>query len=189
VAVLGRGTHHAMLLADAHSGDVVWTREFQLSGPSAPLPARARVYIAGEREKEGMLACMDSRGKVLWERALHLGAGPFALTSLPRGVLVTSASGAAARVDTAGELEWRLGAVGEPLSRAIPARVSRGVALIPGERVRAVEPRGGQVLAEVQAGAGLTALQTDSRLGLYFLNDAGTLSAYQLASHFAVVEK
>ncbi len=189
VTVLGRGTQHALLLADAHSGDVVWTREFQLSLPSAPLPARTRVYIAGERDREGILTCLDARGRELWERALHLGAGPFALTAVPRGVIVTSASGAAARVDTAGELAWRVGAVGEPLTRALPARVSRGVVLLPGERVRAVEPRGGQVLGEVQAGAGLIALQTDARLGLYLLDEAGTLSAYQLMSHFTVVEQ
>lgn len=189
VTVLGRGTQHALLLADAHSGDVVWTREFQLSLPSAPLPARTRVYIAGERDREGFLVCMDSRGREIWERTLHLGAGPFALTAVPHGVIVTSASGAAARVDTAGELAWRVGAVGEPLARALPARVSRGVVLIPGERVRAVDPRGGQVLGEVRAGAGLLELQTDARLGLYLLDEAGTLSAYQLMSHFTVVEK
>ena len=189
VTVLGRGTQHALLLADAHSGDVLWTREFQLSKPSAPLPARTRVYVAGERDREGYLASMDSRGKVIWERPLHLGAGPFALTALPRGVLVTTASGAAARVDMAGELQWRVGAVGEPLAQALPARVSRGVVILPGEQVRAVEPKGGQVLGEVAAGAGLSAIQTDSRLGLYLLDEAGTLSAYQLMSHFTVVER
>ena len=135
-----------------------------------------------------MLVCVDARGKQLWERPLNLGAGPFALAALPRGVIVTAASGAAARVSTSGALEWRVGAVGEPLARALPAKVSRGVVLIPGEQVRAVEPRGGQVLAEVRAGAGLVGLQVDARLGLYFLDDAGTLTAYQLTSHFTVVE-
>jgi hypothetical protein len=62
------------------------------------------------------------------------------------------------------------------------------VTLVPGERVRAVDPRGGQVLAEVRVGVGLVALQADVRLNLYFLDDAGTLSAYRLASHFTVVE-
>ncbi|MDY7228072.1 PQQ-binding-like beta-propeller repeat protein [Hyalangium rubrum] len=188
VATLGRGTHHALLLADAHTGDVTWTREFQLSTPSAPLPVRTRVYLAGVRDQEGLLLCLDSRGKLLWERPLHMGVGPFALTALPRGVLVTSASGAAVRVDTSGELSWRVGAVGEPLASALPARASRGVVLIPGEQVRAVDPKGGQVLAEVQAGAGLVSLQADARLGLYFLDDAGTLSAYRLGTHFTVVE-
>ncbi|ADO72385.1 PQQ-binding-like beta-propeller repeat protein [Stigmatella aurantiaca] len=188
VAMLGRGSHHALLMADAHSGDVAWTREFHLALPSAPLPSRTRLYVAGDRDREGVLLCLDAKGKLLWERALHLGTGPYALASLPGAVLVTSASGAAARVDTSGELSWRVGAVGEPLAGALPARTSRGVTLIPGEQVRAVDPKGGQVLGQVRAGAGLVALQVDSRLGLYLLDDSGTLGAYRLVSHFTVVD-
>src|SRR5262249_55573919 len=33
VTLLGRGDHHALLLADAHSGDVTWTRELPLALP------------------------------------------------------------------------------------------------------------------------------------------------------------
>jgi hypothetical protein len=102
--------------------------------------------------------------------------------------VVTSASGAAARVALSGQVDWRVGAAGEPLITALPARTARDVTLIAGEVVRAVDPRGGQVLAEVSAGVGLVALQADVRLNLYFLDDAGTLSAYRLGSHFAVVK-
>lgn len=188
VALLGRGSHHALLMADAHSGDVAWTREFHLAMPSAPLTSRTRLYVAGERDREGVLLCLDAKGKLLWERALHLGTGPYALAALPGAVLVTSANGAAARVDTSGELSWRVGAVGEPLPAALPARTSRGVTLLAGDQVRAVDPKGGQVLGQVRAGAGLVALQVDARLGLYLLDDSGTLSAYRLVSHFTVVE-
>jgi hypothetical protein len=53
--------------------------------------------------------------------------------------------------------------------------------------VRAVDPDSGNVLAEVRAGAGLMALQADAQLNLYFLDELGTLSAYKLVSHFALV--
>ncbi|MBU8900379.1 PQQ-like beta-propeller repeat protein [Corallococcus sp. M34] len=188
LAMLGRGSHWAVLLADAHTGQAVWTHELDLTHPSPPLPLGARVYLAGERDREGLLVCLDARGKKLWERALHLGPGPFALAPLQRAVIVTSASGAAARVTASGQVDWRVGATGEPLLAALPARTARGVTLLPGEHVRAVEPRGGQVLAEVRAGEGLVALQADVHLNLYFLDEAGTLSAYQLGSHFTVVE-
>ena len=39
----------------------------------------------------------------------------------------------------------------------------------------------------MRAGPGLVALQADAQLNLLFLDDAGTLSAYRLVSHFAVV--
>ncbi|MCE9670365.1 PQQ-like beta-propeller repeat protein [Myxococcus stipitatus] len=188
LALLGRGSHWAILLADAHTGEAVWTHEPDITHPSAPLPVGSRVFVAGEREREGVLLCLDAKGQRLWERALHLGPGPYALSPLPRAVVVTSASGAAARVAASGTVDWRVGAAGEPLIGALPARTARGVTLLPGERVRAVDPRGGQVLAEVRAGVGLVALQADVRLNLYFLDDTGTLSAYRLGTHFTVVE-
>ncbi|MFY1830691.1 PQQ-binding-like beta-propeller repeat protein [Myxococcus fulvus] len=188
LALLGRGSHWALLLADAHTGEAAWTHEPDLTHPSAPLPVGSRVFIAGEREREGMLLCLDAKGQRVWERPLNLGPGPYALSPLPRAVVVTSASGAAARVASSGTVDWRVGAAGEPLIGALPARTARGVTLVPGERVRAVDPRGGQVLAEVRAGAGLVALQADVRLNLYFLDDTGALSAYRLGSHFTVVE-
>ena len=81
-----------------------------------------------------------------------------------------------------------MGAAGEQLTRALQPVVSRGVVLVPGERVRAVDLVRGDVLAEVRAGVGLMALQADARLNLYFLDELGTLSAFRLGSHFTVVE-
>ncbi|RKH30115.1 hypothetical protein D7Y13_14920 [Corallococcus praedator] len=188
LAILGRGSHWAMLLSDAHTGEALWTHEPDLTLPSTPLPMGPRVFLAGMRDEDGLLVCLDSRGRKVWERALHLGPGPYALAPLPRAVVVTSASGAAARVSLSGQVDWRVGAAGEPLIAALPARTARDVTLVAGEVVRAVDPRGGQVLAEVRAGVGLVALQADVRLNLYFLDDAGTLAAYRLGSHFAVVE-
>jgi len=187
VALLGQGASSALLLADAHTGESVWTHELSLALPSTPLPSGKRLYIAGELEGEGVLVCVDAGGQAKWQRALHLGPGPFALARLPGAVLVTSALGAAARVSDAGEVDWRVGAAGEQLTRALRPIVSRGVVLVPGERVRAVDPARGDVLAEVRAGVGLMSMQADSRLNLYFLDELGTLSAYRLGSHFTVV--
>jgi len=187
VAMLGQGTHCALLLSDAHSGEALWTYEMSLALPSTPLPGGKRLYVAGELEGEGVIVCLDQGGQTRWQRALHLGPGPYALAKLPGGVLVTSALGAATRMTEEGEVEWRVGAAGEQLSKALPPIISRGVLMVPGERVRAVDPDTGHVLAEVRAGAGLTALQADAQLNLYFLDELGTLSAYKLVSHFAVV--
>jgi outer membrane protein assembly factor BamB len=187
VALLGQGTHCALLLSDAHSGEALWTYELSLALPSMPLPSGKRLYVAGELEGEGVIVCLDLGGQTRWQRALHLGPGPYTLAKLPGGVLVTSALGAATRMTDEGEPEWRVGAAGEQLSKALPPIISRGVVMVPGERVRAVDPDTGHVLAEVRAGAGLTALQADAQLNLYFLDELGTLSAYKLVSHFAVV--
>ena len=65
--------------------------------------------------------------------------------------------------------------------------LARGVAVIPGDIVRAVDVHSGELLAEVRAGIGLCDLQADSKLNLYLLDEDGTLSAHQLASHFAII--
>ena len=59
--------------------------------------------------------------------------------------------------------------------------------LVPGSQVRAVDARGGQVLATVASGHGLVGLQVDAALDLYLLDEAGGLSAWRLATHLAVV--
>jgi hypothetical protein len=61
------------------------------------------------------------------------------------------------------------------------------VVLLPGELTRALEPRGGHVLAEVRTGIGLVDLAVDSRLNLYALDEDGTLTAYRLVTALAVV--
>jgi outer membrane protein assembly factor BamB len=187
VATLGQGSQFALLMSDAYTGEAAWTCEMSLALPSTPLPAGKLLFVAGELEGEGVIVCMDATGQTRWQRALHLGPGPFSLARLPGGVLVTSALGAATRLNNAGEVDWRVGAAGEQLSKNLLPVISRGVVLVPGERVRAVDPASGDVLAEVRAGAGLVALQADSRLNLYFLDELGTLSAYKLVSHFALV--
>jgi len=102
-------------------------------------------------------------------------------------VLALGAAGAATLVDGGGQVQWHAGAAGEPLAARPPPAFARGVVLLPGETVRAVDPRGGQLLAEVAAGAGLCDLKVDGRLNLYLLDDACTLKAYRLATHLAVV--
>ncbi|HET9450211.1 MAG TPA: PQQ-binding-like beta-propeller repeat protein, partial [Aggregicoccus sp.] len=186
---LGQGLRGGVLVGDAHAGEIAWTTPLPFGQPSVPLPRGAHLYVAGQADEEegGALACLGTRGQRLWERRLHLGGGPYALTGLTRSVVLSGPSGAAARYGEDGRVAWRVGGSGEPLTRALRPVPARGVVFLPGERVRAVEPRGGHVLAEVEAGAGLVALEADAQLNLYLLDDAGTLRAFRLATHLAIV--
>ncbi|HLL54809.1 MAG TPA: hypothetical protein VK447_14745, partial [Myxococcaceae bacterium] len=64
-----------------------------------------------------------------------------------------------------------------------------GIVLLPGERVRAVDPKSGQVLGEIPADPGLCDLKVDNKLNLYLLDEHGSLRAYRLSTHFTVVGK
>jgi outer membrane protein assembly factor BamB len=187
VASLGRGDRYAVFAADAHAGKLQQEHEFTLRLPSAPLALGNRLYLAGEQDDDGVLLCFGAQGKLAFQRKLHLGRGPYELLRVDRAVLAVGATGAATLVAGDGQVQWHAGASGEPLATRPPPAYARGVVLLPGETVRAVDPRGGQLLAEVNAGAGLCDLKVDGRLNLYLLDDAGTLKAYRLATHLAVV--
>ncbi|MHB8873077.1 MAG: outer membrane protein assembly factor BamB family protein [Myxococcaceae bacterium] len=187
VGLLARGERSALFVADAHSGQLGWTFEAALSAPSRPLALGARVLVAGRREGQPLLLCVGSKGKLLWERPLPLGGGALSLLAVGRDVAAVDATGAAALVGGEGQLEWRLGAAGDELPCPVAPKLARRVLILPGEAVRAVDPRGGQVLAEVRAGEGLCDLEVDAKLNLFLLDEAGTLRAYRLTSHFAVV--
>lgn len=186
-AVMERGSQSALVVADADAGTIHWATELDLQRCATPLPKQGRVFVAGERQGQAHLACLNAKGEKLWERAVPLGHGPFSLLAVERSVVVSQRRGAAVCVSATGELEWRLGESGEELPVAVPAQLRRGVLVLPGERIRAVAPKEGTVLAEVRAGPGLCALLTDARLNLYSLDEDGRLRAFRLASHLAVV--
>lgn len=187
IATLGRRDRFGIISADAHSGNVHWTKELGLAMASQPLAVGGRVAVAGEEDGDGVLLCFGTRGALAWKRALHLGHGPYRLLAVGRHILVMAQTGAATLVDGSGEVRWHLGSSGEPLPCAISPALARGVLFLPGERIRAVDPRGGRVLAEIPAGAGLCDLKVDAKLNLYLLDEHGKLEAYALATHLSVV--
>ncbi len=190
VTVGGRGEQTFVGVSDVHSGRSVWVRELPLGTPSRPLVLGGRVLLAGVEGGEGVLVCLTSRGTVLWQRPLHLGEGPFGLIAVGRSVVVSGPSGAGAMFDLEGAQSWRVGTSaerGESLHAFVPPRAARGVVLLPGEVTRAVDPRGGRVLAEVHTGVGLCGLQVDSKLNLYALDEDGSLTAWRLSSSLAVL--
>jgi hypothetical protein len=142
--------------------------------------------LAGYQDTRGLLLSLDTSGSILWKRVVPLGPPPYQLLALQGSILLCASDGSAAVFSAEGEQSWYLGSSGDPLPCVVRPAFARGVAVIPGPRIRIVEP-GGQVLAEVSGGQGLCGLVVDRKLNLYLLDDDGTLSAYRLASHFALV--
>jgi outer membrane protein assembly factor BamB len=187
VAAVGRSARLALLAANAYSGAVQWSEEVNVSSASAPLPQGNRILVAGEVEGRPVLICLSARGKPIWTRALELGQAPYSLLAVGRSTLVCAGRGGAALVAADGRIEWGLEPLANQLLWPCAPAFARGVLMIPGEIVRAVDPRSGQVLAEVRAGIGLCDLKIDGKLNLYLLDEDGSLQAHRLASHFAVV--
>ncbi len=187
LARAGRRERFSLLAADAHRGTLHWNRELDLNSTSVAMVQRNRVFVAGARAAEGVLLCLGSMGQPLWERRLHLGRGPFTLLAAGAKMIACSPRGGAVCFGTDGQLLWRLGGLSGELLWPCPPAFARGVAIIPGEAVRAVDVESGEILAELRSGIGLCDLKTDSKLNLFLLDEDGTLQAHRLASHFAVV--
>jgi outer membrane protein assembly factor BamB len=187
VGAAGRSGKSLVVAADAHTGSLAWSRELGMGPPSRPILAAGRVLVAAPTEEDAVLVCLGRSGEPFWERPLHLGNSNVSLRAIGRTVLATSQTGAAVLMSLDGVQQWRVGSAGAELPARIPACHIRGVALVPGEMTRALEPRGGHVLAEVRTGMGLVALAVDARLNLYALDEDGTLSAYRLGAALSLV--
>jgi hypothetical protein len=184
---LGRDSRSALLAVDPQGGEVRWLTELGLEETLPPIAAGARAWVVGLHEGRPALACLDVRGKLLWRRAVPTPERPAGLLTSGVDVIVTGTGGSAARLRRNGRIAWRLGgaAVG---GAAVPPLLERGVLLVPGEALRAVDPRSGRVLAELPGGRGIRALAVGPGLEVARLDEAGDLTLHRLASHFAVVD-
>jgi outer membrane protein assembly factor BamB len=168
-------------------GAVVWTHEFALARPCPPVVVRGITYVAGQHEDRAVVIAISRKGEQRWERTVPLLGARMALVSNGRGVIACDARGAAVSVSADGQLEWVLGAAGDELADLPLPALRRGVLVVAGEKIRAVDPRGGRVLAELQAGRGLLDVAIDGRLNVYALDDSGVLRAWKLGTTLAVV--
>jgi outer membrane protein assembly factor BamB len=187
VAELSRGERTALIAADLSTGALHWTRELNLERPSAPVLFRQRTLLAGRRGGKVVMVAMSRTGDQLWERPLPLEGHELFVLGLLHGALVQDSRGAAAFVSSDGQIDWLLGTAGAELHHPVGPSHARGVVILPGETVRAVDPRSGRVLAEMKAGPALTALAADKALNLFLLMENGLLRALKLAAQLSVV--
>ena len=125
---------------------------------------------------------------VAWECALPLAGRKLCVAAAGRGLLVTDERGGAALVRAPGALDWVSGGGDGPeLERVLPAQLRRGVVLVPGPKVRAIDPRSGRELAAVERDAPLIDWSGDARLNLLLLESSGRLRSLSLGGTLAVV--
>jgi hypothetical protein len=187
VAELSRGERTALICADLSTGALHWTRELTLEHPSPPILFRQRTLLAGRRAGKVVMVAMSRTGDQLWERPLPLEGRHLFVLGLLHGALAMDSRGAAAFVSSDGQIDWVLGTAGAELPHAVAPSFARGVVILPGEAVRAVDPRSGRVLAEMKVGPALTALAADRALNLFLLMENGLLRSLKLAAQLSVV--
>ena len=183
---LGREDRAALLALDPVLGEVRWLTELPFQHAVPPTAGGARAWIAGVHEEHPTLACLDVRGRVIWQRAIPVPERPVGLLRAGVELVVVGSTGSAVRVRRDGKPVWRAGAAGLGVAPVAPC-LEHGVVLATGPVVRALDVRNGRVLAELPAGRGVRALAVSPHLDVALLDESGDLALYRLASHFAVV--
>ncbi len=192
VSVLARGSQSVLFAfrplaeAPAAPGAIAWTRELALAAPQVPVAAGKRLFLAGQRDGESILVCLSMKGEIIFERPLPCEPGGLSVLAHEGSVIVVDRRGAVVRVLADGHVGWVLGAAADRLEHDVPARLHRGVLIVPGSPFRFVEPRGGRVQGAVDAGPHVAAFTVDGRFSFYTCTDLGHLRAWRRGAVLAV---
>lgn len=195
LGVLGRGSEALVFFAEsapkvegAAPGTVRWSRELSLERASQPWWQRGRVYVAGLRDGQGSLVALGAKGKVLWQRHVPLAGRRFSLCGAGSDVVVADERGGAALVTVEGELSWVVGGHDGPEpTRALTPVTRRGVVLVPGPVVRAIDAASGRELAALALQHPLADWAVDAKLGLTLLEENGRLRVLSHQGALSVV--
>lgn len=156
--------------------------------PASPLvPFAGLLGVAGTVAGDPVVMALDPAGALAWEDAPPLGAGAVALAPVPGGLLVKTVLGTCVALDRSGEARWTQPreALHPPLVN-VPPVVARGVALVAGEEVEALEIATGRVLGALRLGTPVR-LVADAALHVWALDAEGVVAAARLATHLSVL--
>jgi len=110
-----------------------------------------------------------------------------ALTALKCGLIVKTSRGACVALGRAGQSLWaRPPRALHPPPANVPAVVARGVALVAGEHLEALDASTGELLGEVPLAAPVR-LASDPGLHLYGMDAAGVVTCERLETHLSVL--
>lgn len=177
----------ALLAFDPSSGRRAWEAplDFNPSGP--PLPFAGRLLVPGTVGGDPVLAAVEPGGALAWVEAPPLGRGAPALAAAGAMVLARGGDGSCAALDRDGRLLWHAPAPpGQTPPAELPPHLVRGVALLPGDPILALDARSGAPLGRAPLPPPARLL-CSSELGLAALDALGTAAGARLAQQLGLV--
>ena len=177
----------SLVSLDAATGHRRFEVPLDVTPTGAPVPFAGLLAVPGTVGGDALVTAVDPAGALAWEEATALGAGAVAVAALPSGLVAKTADGACTALDRDGEPLWSRGAISERLAPANPPPVvARGVALVPSERVDAIDPRSGALLGEVPIPEPVELLAS-AALDAWGVDVDGIVTAARLETHLSVV--
>lgn len=167
-------------------------RRFEVPLDATPtgalVPFAGLLGVPGLVAGDPVVAAVDPAGALVWEDAPPLGPGPVVLAAIAGGLLVKTAAGACLALDRAGAALWsRAEEPAHPPEVNVPPLAARGVALVAGDGVAALELATGRTLGHARLGVPAR-LAASGELDLWALDVEGALFAARLATHLSVID-
>jgi outer membrane protein assembly factor BamB len=178
----------SVLGIDPSTGRRAFEVPIDVSPTHAPLPFAGLLAVAGLVAGDPVVTAIDPAGRLAWENAPALEAGPLTLAAMGSGLLVKSSQGSCVALDRAGATLWsrKAHALHPPPTNVAPI-VARGVILVPGEGLEALDAATGELLGHAPMPAPVR-LVADASLHAWGMDAGGVTTAVRLETHLSVIQ-
>jgi outer membrane protein assembly factor BamB len=177
----------AVLALDPATGRRAWEAPLDFAPSGPPLPFAGRLAVPGTVAGDPVVAAVEPGGAVAWTAAPPLGRGAPALAASGGLLVVRGGNGSCAGLSRDGAARW-LQPRGplHPPPPDLAAHVARGVVVVPGDPVLALDAASGAPLGQARLPPPARLL-VDAELGLVAMDADGLVAAARLSSRLGVV--
>jgi outer membrane protein assembly factor BamB len=177
----------AVLALDPATGRRAWEAPLDFAPSGPPVPFAGRLAVPGTVAGDPVVAAVEPGGAVAWTAAPPLGRGAPALAASGGLLVVRGGDGSCAGLTRDGATRWLQprGPVHPPPPDLAP-HVSRGVVVVPGDPVLALDATSGALLGQARLPPPARLL-VDADLGLVAMDADGLVAAARLSGRLGVV--
>ncbi|HEX9290742.1 MAG TPA: PQQ-binding-like beta-propeller repeat protein [Anaeromyxobacteraceae bacterium] len=177
----------SLVAVDPSTGRRRFEAPLDVAPVGPPVTFAGLLAVGGTVAGDPVVTAIELTGALAWEDGPPLGAGAAALAPLPSGLLVKTAGGACVALGRCGETLWSHARdAAHPPPANAPAVVARGVALVPGEQVDALDAATGKLLGHARVPAPVR-LVADAGLAAWGMDAEGVVTAVRLETHLSVL--
>jgi len=177
----------ALLAFDPASGRRAWETALDFTPAGPPLAFAGRLVVPGTVGGDPVLAAVEPEGGRAWTEAPPLGRGAPVLAAAGPLLLARGGDGGCAALDRDGQLLWHAPPPpGQTPPAHLPPHLVRGVVILPGDPVLALDARSGAPLGRALLPPPARLLCT-GELGLTALDALGTAAGARLWRRLGVV--
>ncbi|MBI5066736.1 MAG: PQQ-binding-like beta-propeller repeat protein [Deltaproteobacteria bacterium] len=178
----------ALLAFDPSSGRRLWEAPLDFTPAGPPLPFAGRLLVPGTVGGDPVLAAVEQDGGLAWTEAPPLGHGAPVLAASGPVALVRGGDGSCAALDRDGQLRWHAAApTGQTPPAGLAPHLVRGVVLLPGDPLRALDARTGTLLGRAPLPPPAR-LWCSAELALASLDAMGTAAGARLSRRLGVLD-